>query len=191
MDLSALLDWNFLLRVIDLDGGPWQRPAFAFVVLVFFLVLRRLLTHWMLWPLLGGLSRLLRLERSRIDGILRDPATLMPIAAGINFAARILQLAQASERPIPARALQDHRDPGSEALHRVGRAAPFRDWVVRQAFCAVFEPVFERGFIHDSYANRKDRGTHRAIARYEAFRDRFRYVLRCDFYRLFRTTTSR
>ena len=94
MDLSALLDWNFLLQVIDLDGGPWQRPAVAFLVLVFFLVLRRLLTHWMLWPLLGGLSRLLRLERSRIDGILRDPATLVPIAAGIYFAARILQFDQ-------------------------------------------------------------------------------------------------
>ena len=54
-----------------------------------------------------------------------------------------------------------------------------------QAFCAVCEPVFERGFIHDSYANRKGKGTHRAIARYEAFRDRFRYVLRCDIYRYF------
>ena len=91
MDPSVLLDWNFLLQAIDLDGSPWQRPAVAFLVLVFFLVLRRALTHWMLWLLLGGLSRLLRLERSRIDGILRDPATLVPIAAGIYFAARILQ----------------------------------------------------------------------------------------------------
>ena len=64
-------------------------------------------------------------------------------------------------------------------------AAPFRDRVVHQAFCAVCEPIFERSFIHDSYANRVGKGTHRAVARYEAFRDRFRHVLRCDVYRYF------
>ena len=69
--------------------------------------------------------------------------------------------------------------------HRIVSAAPFRDRVVHHAFCAVCEPVFERGFIHDSYANRKGKGTHRAIARYETFRDRFRHVLRCDIYRYF------
>ena len=69
--------------------------------------------------------------------------------------------------------------------HRVVSAAPFRDRVVHHAFCAVCEPIFERGFIHDSYANRKGKGTHRAVARYERFRDRFSYVLRCDIYRYF------
>ena len=69
--------------------------------------------------------------------------------------------------------------------HRVVSAAPFSDRVVHHAFCAVCEPIFERGFIHDSYANRKGKGTHRAVARYEQFRDRFRHVLRCDIYRYF------
>ena len=69
--------------------------------------------------------------------------------------------------------------------HRVVSAAPFRDRVVHHAMHAVCEPVFERGFIHDSYANRIGRGTHRAVARYEAFRNRFRWVLRCDIYRYF------
>ena len=69
--------------------------------------------------------------------------------------------------------------------HRLVSAAPFRDRVVHHAFCAVTEPIFERGFIHDSYANRVEKGTHRAVARYEKFRDRFRYVLRCDIYRYF------
>ena len=64
-------------------------------------------------------------------------------------------------------------------------AAPFRDRVVHHAFCAVCEPIFERGFIHDSYANRLGKGTHRAVARYERFRDRYRHVLRCDIYRYF------
>lgn len=64
-------------------------------------------------------------------------------------------------------------------------AAPFPDRVVHHALCAVIGPIFENGFIHDSYANRKGKGTHRAVARYEQFRDRFRHVLRCDIYRYF------
>ena len=69
--------------------------------------------------------------------------------------------------------------------HRIVSAAPFRDRVVHHPLCAVCAPLFERGFIHDSYANRQGKGTHRAVARYEKFRDRFRHVLRCDLYRYF------
>ena len=72
-----------------------------------------------------------------------------------------------------------------EPKRRTVSAAPFRDRVVHHAFCGVVEPLFERGFIFDSYANRRGKGTHRAIARYERFRDRFRHVLRCDVYRYF------
>lgn len=64
-------------------------------------------------------------------------------------------------------------------------AAPFADRVVHHALCAVIEPIFERSFIADSYANRVGYGQHRAVARYEHFRDRYRYVLRCDLYRYF------
>lgn len=64
-------------------------------------------------------------------------------------------------------------------------AAPFRDRVVHHAICAVVEPIFERGFIHDSYANRVGKGTHRAIDRYEHYRDCHAHVLRCDIYRFF------
>ena len=69
--------------------------------------------------------------------------------------------------------------------HRIVSAAPFRDRVVHHALCAVVEPIFERGFIFDSYANRTGKGTHKAIARYECYRDRHRHVLRCDIYRYF------
>ena len=72
-----------------------------------------------------------------------------------------------------------------EPKHRMVSAAPFRDRVVHHAFCAVCEPIFERGFIFDSYANREGKGTHRAVARYESFRDRYGYVLRCDIWRYF------
>ena len=69
--------------------------------------------------------------------------------------------------------------------HRLVSAAPFRDRVVHHALCSVVEPIFERGFIFDSYANRLGKGTHKAIWRYERYRDRYRHVLRCDIYRYF------
>ncbi len=64
-------------------------------------------------------------------------------------------------------------------------AAPFRDRVVHHAVHAVIGPLFERGFVFDSYANRTGKGSHAAVDRYERFRDRFRHVLRCDIYRYF------
>lgn len=68
---------------------------------------------------------------------------------------------------------------------RLVSAAPFRDRVVHHALCAVIEPIFERGFIFDCYANRVGKGTHAAVARYEGFRDRAEFVLRCDIFRYF------
>ncbi|MDP3001138.1 MAG: hypothetical protein Q8N47_26890, partial [Bryobacterales bacterium] len=46
---------------------------------------------------------------------------------------------------------------------RLISAAPYRDRVVHHALCTVIEPVFERGFIYDSYANRVGKGTHAAL----------------------------
>ncbi len=68
---------------------------------------------------------------------------------------------------------------------RLVSAAPFRDRVVHHALFAVISPIFERGFIANSYANRIEKGTHRAIDQYERWRDRNAHVLRCDIYRYF------
>jgi len=68
---------------------------------------------------------------------------------------------------------------------RIVSAAPFRDRVVHHALHAVIGPIFERGFIDHSYANRIGKGTHRAIVRYEKWRDCHAQVLRCDIYRYF------
>ena len=68
---------------------------------------------------------------------------------------------------------------------RMVSAAPFRDRVVHHALCQVIDPLIEPSFIYDSYANRKNKGTHKAIMRYEKYRDRYQYVLRCDLYRYF------
>ncbi len=73
------------------------------------------------------------------------------------------------------------RDP----KHRIVSAAPFRDRVVHHALCAVIEPVFERGFISNSFANRRGKGTHRAVETYEGYRDAYAHVLRCDIFRYF------
>ncbi len=68
---------------------------------------------------------------------------------------------------------------------RLVSAAPFRDRVVHHAVCAVLAPIWARGFIEDSYANRTGYGTHRAVARFEQYRDRYRHVLRADIWRYF------
>lgn len=49
------------------------------------------------------------------------------------------------------------------------KAAPFRDRVVHHALCNLIEPIFDKGFIYDSYACRKEKGTHKAIKRLEKF----------------------
>lgn len=69
--------------------------------------------------------------------------------------------------------------------HRIVSAAPFRDRVVHHALMAQLGPIFEAGFIAHSFANRTGKGTHRAIAAYERYRDRHAFVLRCDVFRFF------
>lgn len=68
---------------------------------------------------------------------------------------------------------------------RLVSAAPFRDRVVHHALCSVVEPIFDAGFVNNTFANRAGKGTHRAIDLYERYRDRHAHVLRCDIYRYF------
>lgn len=63
---------------------------------------------------------------------------------------------------------------------RLISAAPFRDRVVHHALCNVLEPIFERRFIAHSYANRRGKGTHAALARCQALSRGHRYFLLCD-----------
>ncbi|MES9903717.1 MAG: reverse transcriptase domain-containing protein [Sedimenticola sp.] len=68
---------------------------------------------------------------------------------------------------------------------RLVSAAPFRDRVVHHALCRVTEPLFERAFIGDSYANRKGKGTHAAVDRAQGLMRRYPYVLQCDLRQFF------
>ena len=58
------------------------------------------------------------------------------------------------------------RDPKTRTIH----SSSFRDRVVYHALVNILEPIFERIFIHDSYASRKNKGTHNAIARFDKFK---------------------
>ncbi|HOF50268.1 MAG TPA: reverse transcriptase/maturase family protein [Candidatus Colwellbacteria bacterium] len=76
----------------------------------------------------------------------------------------------------------------SDSKKRTIRAAPFRDRVVHHAVCGIIEPIFDKGFVYDSYACRRGKGTHAAVRRLESFlrslktkaRGRRVYCLKCD-----------
>lgn len=72
-----------------------------------------------------------------------------------------------------------------EPKPRMISAAPYRDRVVHHALCNIIEPLLERSMIHDSYANRKGKGTHKAISRYQSFCKKSKYVLKCDVRKFF------
>jgi retron-type reverse transcriptase len=70
----------------------------------------------------------------------------------------------------------------------------FRDRVVHHALVRIIEPIFEKTFIYDSYANRKGKGVHSALNRFDCFKrkvsknnTRTCYVLKADIRHYFET----
>lgn len=55
------------------------------------------------------------------------------------------------------------RDPKTRKISK----SDFRDRVIHHAICNVIEPLFEKSFISDSFANRRGKGTLKAIQRFE------------------------
>ena len=72
-----------------------------------------------------------------------------------------------------------------EPKKRMISAAPYRDRVAHNALCNVIEPIFEKSFIYDSYANRKEKGTHKALDRFVKYFRSSQYVLKCDIVKYF------
>ncbi len=68
---------------------------------------------------------------------------------------------------------------------RLISAAPFRDRVVHHALYRVIEPIWESRFIHDTYANRVGKGTHRALDRAQEYLRKYGYFLQCDLRQFF------
>ena len=110
----------------------------------------------------------------------REPAASFEYRLEDNLLQLQDELQGKTYRPGPYHSFYIH-DP----KHRLISAAPFRDRVVHHALCNVIEPLFERCFIPDSYANRVGKGTHRALDRCQEFACRYRYVLPCDLRRFF------
>ena len=67
-----------------------------------------------------------------------------------------------------------------EPKERTISVADFRDRVVHHAVVSVLEPIYEKRFIYDSYATRKNKGTHRAVRRAQKFMKSGRYFLKFD-----------
>jgi len=85
------------------------------------------------------------------------------------------------------------RDPKTRRISK----SDFRDRIVHHALCNIIEPLFEKSFIFDSFANRKFKGTLKAIERFDKFaRDvsknfiRDCYVLKADIKHYFDTVDN-
>ena len=58
------------------------------------------------------------------------------------------------------------RDPKTRRISK----SDFRDRVIHHAICRVIEPIFDRTFIYDCCANRKNKGTTFALKRFDLFK---------------------
>jgi RNA-directed DNA polymerase len=105
----------------------------------------------------------------------KRPAAEFEFRLEDNLVALREELVAKTYRPGPYHSFFIH-----EPKRRLISAAPFRDRVVHHALCSIIEPLFERRFIHDSYANRVGKGTHRALDRCQQFARKYLYVLPCD-----------
>ncbi len=71
-----------------------------------------------------------------------------------------------------------------EVKRRIINAPLFRDCVVQHAVCNALNEIFEKKFIYDSYANRTDKGNHKAVARVHEYIRQSKdgiYVLQGDY----------
>jgi hypothetical protein len=74
-----------------------------------------------------------------------------------------------------------------EGLYRAFKKAMKGSGKTEEACAFEFdlEPIFERVFVHDSYATRKDKGTHKCVRRAQEFMRGNRYYLKFDINRYF------
>lgn len=69
--------------------------------------------------------------------------------------------------------------------HRTIAVSAYADRVVHHALVNVLEPLYERSFIFDSYAIRKDKGVHKAVFRAQHFLQQYPFYLKTDVERFF------
>ncbi len=80
------------------------------------------------------------------------------------------------------------RDPKTRKISK----SDFRDRVVHHALCNIIEPIFEKSFIFDSFANRIGKGTLNALKRFDFFKRKVSknntlkcYILKADIRKYF------
>ena len=85
------------------------------------------------------------------------------------------------------------RDPKTRKISK----SDFRDRIIHHALCNIIEPLFDKQFIYDSYANRLGKGTFKAIERFDFFKRKVSknntkeaYVLKADIKHYFETVAS-
>ena len=110
-------------------------------------------------------------RRARKGKRARKPVAAFEFDRERNLVELQEELCQKSYLPGPYQSFIIH-----EPKRRLISAAPFRDRVVHHALCNVIEPIFERRFIFDSYANRVGKGTHRALDRCTYFARRYHFL---------------
>ncbi|MBN2788855.1 MAG: RNA-dependent DNA polymerase [Candidatus Delongbacteria bacterium] len=59
-------------------------------------------------------------------------------------------------------------------------AAPFKDRVVHHAICNFLEPMIDKTLMHQTYACRYNKGSHRAISKAVEYVRKYKYVLKLD-----------
>lgn len=86
-----------------------------------------------------------------------------------NLKENLLQLKHELEtltyKPVPLRRFII-RDPKTRTIH----SSTFRDRVVHHIIHNIVGPIFDKIFICDSYANRINKGTHKAVLRFDQFK---------------------
>ena len=82
------------------------------------------------------------------------------------------------------------RDPKTRKISK----SDFRDRVIHHAIFNVIEPIFDKSFIFDNYANRLHKGTLKAVQRFDYFKrkvtknfSKYCYVLKADIKHYFDT----
>jgi len=134
-----------------------------------------------LWPRLVAFENLWFAWRRARRGKSRSQGTaLFELELEHNLVELQRELTQGTWTPGPFRLFTIY-----ERKARLIAAAPFRDRVVHHAVMGVIEPQLDARFISDSYACRRGKGTHRAVARYQEWARRYRYAMKLDVRRYF------
>ena len=84
--------------------------------------------------------------------------------ADANIEQLLQQLRDESWMPLPYKEFIAY-----EPKERLIRAPQFRDRIVHHALVRVLEPIYNKILIYDTYASRKDKGTHAAVDRLTQF----------------------